>query len=248
MQMNSFIEKQLLPLKDAGTATAVFLGDSVTHGCFESKRYPNDLPEHDYTAVYHNRFRVMISELRSYDEEFCRCMRRKPVNIINSGIGGDSAAGGLARIERDVLRFMPDMCVVNFGLNDVNGELDKYTRSLDGIFKALKEHNILTVFMTCNMLNTRVIEELVSPHYLAYANKTAEMQNSGKLERYLDAAKTVAYRNGAMICDAHRRWLDMHKSGLDVSMMLANGINHPTRELHGLFAGCLLNTLLTGEE
>ena len=246
--MHSFIEKQLLPLRDAGTVTAAFLGDSVTHGCFGSKLKPNDLPDMDYTAVYHNRFRVMISELNTYDEEFCSCMRRKPVNIINAGIGGDNAAGGLARIERDVLRYSPDLCVVNYGLNDVNGELDRYTKSLDGIFKTLRERGIPTVFLTCNMLNTRVIKELIADRYYEYAHKTAEMQNSGKLERYLDAAKTVAYSNGVLICDAHRRWLDMHRSGLDVSMMLANGINHPTRELHGLFAGCLLNTLLTGNE
>jgi len=246
--MHSFIEKQLLPLREGGTATAVFLGDSVTHGCFGFKLKPNDLPEQDYNAVYHNRFRLLIAEMQAGDPEFCRCMRRKPVNIINSGIGGDNAPGGLARIERDVLRHNPDLCVVNFGLNDVNGTLDAYTGALDGIFRTLKEHGIPAVFMTCNMLNTRVIDEIIPPNYLAYAHKTAEMQLSGRLEEYLDAAKTVAYRNGALICDSHRRWLGMYKAGLDVSMMLANGINHPTRELHGLFAGCLLNTLLTGEE
>ncbi|OUS78160.1 hypothetical protein B1748_05220 [Paenibacillus sp. MY03] len=32
--------------------------------------------------------------------------------MVDAGIGGDSASGGLKRVERDVLRFVPDLVIV----------------------------------------------------------------------------------------------------------------------------------------
>ena len=90
-----------------------FLGDSVTHGCFETA--PGGGATYDFEAVYHNRLRLMLSEKEP----------TRPVSVVNAGVNGDSAAGGLARLDRDVLRFRPDLCVVNFGLNDVNGDYDR---------------------------------------------------------------------------------------------------------------------------
>lgn len=42
-----------------------------------------------------------------------------PVNIVNAGISGDCAEGGLKRLERDVLSYNPDLIVVCYGLNEV---------------------------------------------------------------------------------------------------------------------------------
>lgn len=211
-----------------------FLGDSVTHGCFETA--PGGGATYDFEAVYHNRLRLMLSEKEP----------TRPVSVVNAGVNGDSAAGGLARLDRDVLRFRPDLCVVNFGLNDVNGDYDRYVKSMDGIFSRLQAEGIPAVFLTCNMLNTYYNAAITAPRYYEYAHKTAEMQLSGRLERYLDGAKEAAYRRGARLCDCHEKWLAMYRAGLDTTVMLANGINHPVRELHGLFAGYLAKLLEGG--
>lgn len=38
--------------------------------------------------------------------------------VINSGSGGDDMTKALARIDRDVLRFAPDIAILSFGMND----------------------------------------------------------------------------------------------------------------------------------
>ncbi|UKI37796.1 MAG: SGNH/GDSL hydrolase family protein [Clostridiales bacterium] len=93
--------------------TAVFLGDSVTHGYFESIEGMHGVT--DYESVYHNVLRKKINAVFPH----------RKFNGINSGIGGDSASSGVKRAERDVAGHSPDLTVVCYGLNDVNGELEK---------------------------------------------------------------------------------------------------------------------------
>ena len=90
--------------------TLAFLGDSVTQGCFEI--YPEEPGNlnvvYDCEAVYHSRIKKIFSLLYP----------SLPVNIINAGISGDDALHGLARLDRDVISYNPDLTVVCFGLND----------------------------------------------------------------------------------------------------------------------------------
>lgn len=39
-------------------------------------------------------------------------------DVINSGVGGDTSAMGKARFKKDVLDKNPDICIINFGMND----------------------------------------------------------------------------------------------------------------------------------
>ena len=226
--------KQLLDRKDypfSGTPVMAFLGDSVTHGAFECTDGGSGCI-FDFAAVYHNRLRLMISQ--KYDWI--------PISIINAGVAGDTAAGGLERLERDVLSRRPDLCVVCYGLNDVNGEIEDYKNALREIFTELKKAEIETVFMTPNMLNTRVAESVL-PELTVYAEVTAGMQNGGKMDAFMQAARDVAFECGAVIADAYGMWKQMAEGGMDITAMLANGINHPCREMHGMFAELLYETI-----
>ena len=215
-------------LRTDGFPTIVALGDSVTQGCFES------LPgQTDYSAVYHNQLKLKLNLLFS-----------KPLNVINAGIGGDNAPGGAARLERDVLCHNPDLVTVCFGLNDVNGEKETYWNALEEIFTRLKDAGIATVFLTPNMLNTRVLDSVPEGWLRDYAHKTAEMQNTGRMDEYISGAIAVANRLNVPVCDCYKIWKQMEQRGVDVSALLSNGINHPNREMHKLFADSLLNTLL----
>jgi lysophospholipase L1-like esterase len=40
------------------------------------------------------------------------------VRVINCGVGGNTVTDALARIEKDVLSYKPDLVIINFGLND----------------------------------------------------------------------------------------------------------------------------------
>lgn len=202
-----------------GAVNIVFLGDSVTHGCFEDDNF-------DFDAVYHAKLARMLHKAYPY----------MPVNMINAGIGGITAQGSLARLERDVLCHNPDLVVVCFGLNDVNGTLEEYTGALNAIFTALKEKGIPTVFLTPNMLNTYVDEPNTTPKFLEYARVTCSFQRSGKMDQFMEAARACAAAHGVRLCDCYAQWKAMEAAGTDTTQLLVNRLNHPTREMHQLFA------------
>jgi len=199
--------------------TLAFLGDSVTHGCFEDDVF-------DYESVYHAKLARMLHR----DHPIV------PVNVINAGIGGTTAKASLARLERDVIAHHPDLAVVCFGLNDVTGPIEDYESAMDEIFRRLKEAGIPAALLTPNMLNTYVDEDHVREDLLRYARLTCECQVSGRMDRFMDAARACAQRHGAHICDCYAMWKARAAAGEDTTRLLVNYLNHPTREMHQLFA------------
>ncbi len=212
-------------LVEHGPITIAVFGDSVTHGAVAEG-------EINYETVYWNRLRQKLNAVRDY----------VPVNMINAGIGGITAEASLARMDAQVFQHEPDLLIVCFGLNDVNGELDTYLSALREIFRRATARGIDTVFMTPNMLNTYVAEDTPKQHW-NYAHITAEVQNSGRMDRYMTAAVALAQEMGITVCDCYAAWKRMAETE-DTTMMLANRINHPTREMHELFAQMLFDTIV----
>lgn len=215
-------------LTQHGTVTMVFLGDSVTHGCFEDDVF-------DFEAVYHAKLARMLH----------RDHPVMPVNMINAGIGGTTAQASLARLDRDVISHHPDLAVVCFGLNDVNGTLEAYESAMDEIFRCLKEASIPAVLLTPNMLNSYVDEQHVRPDLLGYARVTCQYQMSGKMDAFMEAARACARRHGAYLCDCYAQWKAMEAAGTDTTALLVNWLNHPTRDMHQLFADALYALIQT---
>src|SRR5947207_10651832 len=102
--------------------TVVFLGDSITAARTYGKIIEN------YTL------------LRFPDRR---------VRFINAGIGGDTAAGGLARLQRDVFDRGATVLTVSYGINDIGwgGKADdehkqKYLDSIRQIVQQCHEHHV----------------------------------------------------------------------------------------------------------
>ena len=118
----------LAPLGRAGdfalkdNDTVVFLGDSITAASSYGKVVEN------YTL------------LRFPDRR---------VQFINAGHGGDTAAGGLARLDQDVFRHHATVLLVAYGINDIGWGMkadsehkQKYLDSIRGIVQQCKEHKV----------------------------------------------------------------------------------------------------------
>ena len=220
------------------TPTIAFLGDSVTHGCFECYEKSKGVIDTIYEIKngYPTRVKEQLNELYPASH----------INIINAGLSGDKACNAINRLERDVLRFNPDLCVVSFQLNDsMDGEqgLDKYQESLEKIFKELKKRNIEIIFLTENMMCTHVSKELDNELLKAIAAQSAEIENSGIAQKYHDAAIKTCQKNGVKICDIYAIWKKMQRSGEDVTELLSNKINHPNREFHHTIAKELIKVM-----
>jgi lysophospholipase L1-like esterase len=102
--------------------TVVFLGDSITAARAYGKLIEN------YTLLRFPKHRV---------------------RFINTGIGGDTAAGGLKRLERDVFARHATLLTVAYGINDIGwgawaDEAHKrtYLDAVRGIVLACKEHGV----------------------------------------------------------------------------------------------------------
>lgn len=102
--------------------TVVFLGDSITAARTYGKMIEN------FTLL--------------------RFPQRK-VHFVNAGWGGDTAAGGLARLERDVFSKGATLVTVAYGINDIGwgGKADeehrqKYLGGVRGIVEACKKRNV----------------------------------------------------------------------------------------------------------
>lgn len=213
-------------LVENGPITIVAFGDSITHGVF-------GINEIDYDAVYWNQLRKKILTVRNF----------VPVNVIDAGIGGITAPASLARLESQVLVHNPDLVIVCFGLNDVaNVTLEEYIGALRKIFESCKERNVECIFMTPNMLNTYVADGIME-ELLEYAALTADIQNNGKMDTYMDAAKMLAAEMEIPVCDCYSVWKERSKSA-DIVNLLDNKINHPNREMHKLFADMLFSRIM----
>lgn len=228
MRVKDKINMDLKGLMENGPITIVAFGASVTHGGFGEG-------EIDYEAVFHNRLRQKLNQKRNYI----------PVNMINAGIGGTTAQQSLPRLDSQVLVHNPDLVIVDFGLNDVNGPLEDYLNSLREIFTKCKQKGAEVILMTPNMMNTYVNKD-TQPHLIEYAGVTAEIQNSGKMDHYIDCAKKLAKELGVAVCDCYAEWKKLSLTQ-DITLLLDNRINHPSRQMHELFADMLMQTIFDEE-
>ena len=107
----------------------VFLGDSITE-------------QGIYTSCIEAWVRAFRPELQ--------------VVFFNEGKGGETAPGGLARLEKDVLRHAPTVVTILYGANDGGrtsevdpSRVEAYRTSMREIVRRLRAHNILPFVMTC---------------------------------------------------------------------------------------------------
>lgn len=218
--------------------TIAFFGDSITQGCFEliPRKEGGFDNVHDRENVYHTRLVRLLA--KQYPTV--------PINVVNAGVAGTTASFGVERIKRDVLSKNPDLTVVCFGLNDCGKEeagLEEYVSSLSNIFDRLKDAGSEIIFMTQNMMCTQVSAN-IDPMFLKLANLLSVRQNRGVVDMYFEAAKKICLEKEIPVCDVYANWKALYEQGEDVTELLSNKLNHPTREMHQLFADSLYELMM----
>ncbi len=147
--------------------TVVFLGDSITAARTYGKIVEN------YTLL--------------------RYPTRK-VRFINSGWGGDTAAGGLKRLERDVFAHGATVLIVAYGINDIG-----WGTKADDEHKTLYLDAVREIVAQCRSRNVRV--------FLCSAAVTAadpDRSETDYLQRMCDEGMALARSLGAESIDVQR--------------------------------------------
>lgn len=93
--------------------------------------------------------------------------------------------------------------------------------------------------MTPNMMNTYVDPETLCSAKQA-AETTSRMQNDGTFDKFIEKVKELCETKGITVADAYAEWKRMYLEGVNTTKLLSNLINHPTREMHDLFAKKLM--------
>lgn len=240
MKITEKLKAKLDNNREGEGVVIAFLGDSVTQGCFELYKKENNAVE------------TVFDQRNSYERAVADILAilypSVPINIVNAGISGDNAGNGLRRLERDVLRHEPDLTVVCYGLNDCG--LDEksvatYTENLGGIFEKILESGSELIFMTPNMMNTKVSPHITDPDFIRIAEGTMIKQNEGHFDAHIDSARRLCAEMGVTVCDCYAMWKRLYECGVNTTELLSNKINHPTREMDKMFAYELVRTMLS---
>lgn len=125
--------------------TIVALGDSLTSGWMVARGYTEFLRD------------MLLIRFPKAD-----------VRLINSGIPGDTAPGGLYRLQQDALSYSPDLVLVQFALNDAfcGSSLAEYRRAIEAIIERIRQKSSAEVLLLTSTLPADDSElDVVAPFY-----------------------------------------------------------------------------------
>ena len=154
------------------------------------------------------------------------------VKVLNSGIGGDTSGGLLARFYPDVVRHKPDLVLIMGGTNDLWWDLD-INSILANIFA-----------MTCQAEYHKIVPVvgLPLPLYMENVRKQPMMAPIGgwetcvqKLNRLVEALATSASESEIATVDFYRPFLD-DTGEVRGEYFLEDGL-HPNKDGHLSMAG-----------
>ena len=241
MKTTQLLAQRQKDARSCRPAVIACLGDSVTHGCFELIDLPDGRFETTYRPQEGYPARLQL-RLNALWPKAAPC-------VLDAGISGDSAAGGLARLDRDVLSVHPDLVIVNFGLNDVcqpdtEKALAAYTKTMRAIFEKVLASGAECMLLTPNRMCSYVQPFITRQDLRDMAARCATLQTGGALTRFVDAAKAEALSLDIPVADTYALWQSLDRCGVDTTALLINGINHPCAEMHNAFARAIMGQLL----
>ena len=205
------------------------IGDSVSQGCMQADVM-------DFDNVYHAVLKKML------EKRHPKCT----FNVINSAVGGESAPGGLTRLDRDVISHFPDLVIVGYCLNDSCcglDALDNYTGSMRKIISSIRSRiNSDIILLTPNFMASRINPAIAEEH-MKYTDTIIGNQKNGILKKYAYALKALAAEQEVPVADVYSEWEEMEKYGEDTTSMLCNGLNHPDVPRQKLIADTIFSLM-----
>lgn len=174
---------------------------------------------------------VEIADAReSYLEKFRELLLDQfeltSVSTINAGIAGDHLLSMIARADRDVVRYQPDLVlingVLNWGLN--LGTTAQYKEHLRGLVRKLQQETEADIV-------------LVTPN--GDLPNPPPPQGEDTPDR-VEAVRQVAWEEGVCLADTYAVWERARELGCPWEELLCNGVNHPSAEGHLVYAITLM--------
>jgi lysophospholipase L1-like esterase len=218
------------------------LGDSVTAGHFE---FISDDPAYFAVAAKEGKPVEITDAREGYSDKFRMALIDKyeetSVSVINAGIAGDTIFGMNARLTRDVIRYDPDLVLINGSLNWPNRPTADFHSTLQSIVRRIKsETNADIILLTPNMVSEKNLFELFSSMMPKGNNRPTPPPPQSTLDERVDSIRAIAEEEEVCIADVFAVWKAFGKTGAELESMFANGINHPTKAGHEVYSITLM--------
>ncbi|MCA9449555.1 MAG: SGNH/GDSL hydrolase family protein [Candidatus Omnitrophica bacterium] len=193
-------------LESGESLKIVAIGDSITAGTNSPR---------PYSAILEEQLNARFPRAR--------------VRVVNAGVPGDTAEGGLRRVDRDVLSQSPDLVLIEFGWNDLkNGvsaeDFETSMRSLVGQIRSDSEAMIY-------LLTTTHVNVVLSSWKISSRNKIIRAIAKDLDCGLIDLDRAFGYETG---------------SGVDLKDLLSNDNLHPSDLGQSLIARTVLQNWLGG--
>jgi len=190
-------------LSGGSKTTIVALGDSLTQGWMVNRGYLVFLKE-----MLKARYPAAV------------------LSIINRGIPGDTAEGGLMRVREDVIDEDPDCVLVQFALNDafIGRPVAVFRRNLQSIIDRVRENTYAEIILVTSVhLAESRDNAIAAPFYLAIEDLGVE--------------------NGLPVARVHEYWKKKIAEGAEFRALVQLDMVHPTVEGYRLMAEAIMEVL-----
>ncbi len=194
------LTKTISMLEAGEPVRLIALGDSLTQGWMARKGFLD-----------------FLSGMLKKKYPSCR------VSIINRGIPGDTAEGGLLRLRNDVLDHDPDLVFIQFGLNDAFSGVNpgRFESMVQQIVEQIRnETDAEILIITSVPVVYERMDEIADDFY-------------GRLE-------AVAEREGLAIVRVHRYWMEKIEQGLEFTSLVQGDQVHPNVEGYRIMAEAIM--------
>jgi acyl-CoA thioesterase-1 len=184
---NRFVQRTVADLQNGCDVTIVAFGDSITAGYAVRRGFPSFWKE-------------MLT--RKYPDAH--------IELINSGVSGDTTMNGIARLVWAVLAYEPDLVTINFGINDciLGPGLEEFEANLVEMVRRIRAGPASEILLLSSQpLETPPYDRLVLDYYQAIERVAMEMD--------------VGFVN---VC---RAWMQRIKAGTPLGSFLIPGLDHP---------------------
>lgn len=201
-----FVKRILSKLRRGEKVTIVFWGDSVTAGGDASS------PDKAFPALF-------VSLLK---ERFPKAK----IELVNAGIGGSNTNQRLPNIKEEVLKYSPDLVVIEF-VNDMGFTEENLRKNYNQAIDLIREQGGEIIILT--------------PHFtMPSMMGLSSVKNARETRTAVEILRKIAKERGVGLADASKRWEHLSNEGIPYITLLYNGINHPDDRGHRIFAEELL--------
>jgi len=200
-ELRKYVERTRWDIESGADATIVCFGDSITAGYAVRRGFPS----------------FLLESLRQRFPD-------SKIEMINSGISGDTSQDGLSRLDWAVLSYEPDLVTINFGINDcvLGLSLEEYEMNLVEMVRRIRAGPDSEILLLSS-------QPLESPPY------------DQRVLDYYQTVERVAKEMNVGFVDVYGAWMKRVQAGMPLDSLILPGLDHPNEAGYRIIAEELMS-------